>query len=84
MSEEDHSISNTYPPEPELLDGRLNFSIRDHNRMQYYTKMYIGSDKQEIKVSFDTMTPISLVNSWNCLGCNVDNEEGKGFKYQKS
>lgn len=46
--------------------------------------MYIGSDKQEIKVAFDTMTPISLVNSWNCLGCNVDNEEGKGFRYQKS
>lgn len=52
--------------------------------MQYYTKMYIGSDKQEIKVAFDTMTPVSMVNSWNCLGCNDDNEEGKGFQYQKS
>lgn len=49
--------------------------------MQYYTKMFIGSEKQEIKVAFDTMTPISLVNSYNCEGCNTDNEEGKGFKY---
>ena len=80
----DHSIATTHPIGPEKQNGHLSFDIRDHNRMQYYTKMYIGSDQQEIKVAFDTMTPISMVNSWNCLGCNDDNEEGKGFQYQKS
>lgn len=53
--------------------------------MNYYTKMYIGSDKQEIKLAFDTMMPISLINSMNCEGCHYDEDERtKGFEYQKS
>lgn len=65
-------------------EGKIEAKIEDNNRMQYYTKMYIGSKKQEIKVAFDTMTPISLINSFNCAGCNTDNEEGRGFYYQRS
>jgi hypothetical protein len=65
-------------------EGRIEAKILDNNRMQYYTKMFIGSEQQEIKVAFDTMTPISLIDSFNCEGCNTDNEEGKGFYYQKS
>jgi hypothetical protein len=49
--------------------------------MSYYTRMFIGSNKQEIKVAFDTMTPISLINSQNCEGCN---DQTEGFEYQNS
>lgn len=46
--------------------------------------MYVGSNKQELKVAFDTMVPLSLINSMNCQGCYNDSEEGIGFEYQKS
>lgn len=57
------------------------FSIEDESRMTYYTKMYIGSNKQEVRMAFDTMTPISLVNAQNCVGCNDMTE---GYEYQNS
>ena len=41
---DDHSIGNMETP-VDQLEGRLNFDIRDHDRMQYFTLMYIGSEK---------------------------------------
>jgi hypothetical protein len=59
------------------------FNIQDDQRSMYYTTMYLGSEKQPIKVAFDTMLTLSMINSFNCLGCKMD-RSGKGFEYQKS
>jgi hypothetical protein len=72
--------TETRPPrrEPkEDMNGKLDFNIMDSNRMTYYTKVYVGSNQQEISVGFDTMTPVSLINSANCKGC----QDGNGFEY---
>ena len=49
--------------------------------MNYYASMFVGSNKQEIKVAFDTMTPLSLINSANCQGCSTSSD---GYEYQRS
>jgi len=67
---------NTHPPEPVNPEnenhGKYSFNIKDINRMAYYTTLYVGSDQQEIRVGFDTMSPLSLINTASCEGCISD------------
>jgi len=64
------ATGETNPPMTDDSDhGKVDFTILNSHRMSYYTTMFIGSNKQEIKVAFDTMTPMSLLNSANCQGC---------------
>ena len=66
-----------------MNDGTLNFKIRDDQRSVFYTTVYVGSEKQPIKLAFDTMVTLSMINSFNCLGCR-QTSLGKGYEYQKS
>ena len=37
--------------------------------MTYYTEMYVGENKQPLRMSFSTRIPISIINKYNCEGC---------------
>jgi len=71
----------THPPKQDHAQrGNFDFAINDINRMTYYTTMYVGSNQQEMRIGFDSMTPVSLINSANCEGCQT----GVGFEYPRS
>lgn len=52
--------------------------VGDHG-MYYYTKMYLGSKMQELKVAFSTASTVSVINSNDCDGCKTS-----GFDYLSS
>ena len=49
--------------------------------MSYFTTIYIGSQKEEVNLAFDTNSPISVINTANCDGCDPSMT---GFEYQRS
>lgn len=59
----------------------MEVDIIDHKN-NYYTKMYVGSELEEVNIAFSSAAKISLINSANCQGC--DHTENKGFEYQRS
>lgn len=72
------------PKKPIRNEGVIDLGITDGNRMQYYTKLYVGSKRQELKFAFSTVNPLTLLNSDTCQGCNTDSDGVKGFKYDAS
>lgn len=48
--------------------------------MYYYTKIYLGSKLQELKVAFSTLSTISVINSKDCTGAI----ENTGFDFVNS
>ena len=61
--------------------GYLNMNIGDHNNA-FYTTLFVGSAQEEVKLSMDTISTMSVIASSMCVGCNHD--ENKGFEYKKS
>jgi len=49
--------------------------------MSYFTTLYLGSEKTPVNLAFDTTSPISVVNTDKCEGCD---ESTQGYEYQKS
>ena len=49
--------------------------------MTYFSEFSIGSDKQNVRLAFSTASPVSVVNSQNCDGCD---ESSYGYEYQSS
>ena len=49
--------------------------------MTYFSEFSLGSDKQGVRLAFSTASPVSVVNSPNCEGCD---QSSFGFEYQKS
>lgn len=83
----DHTSHNSHtrPPsrdrnhlESKENAGKFDFLMTDLNSKTYYTTIILGSHKQEVKVAFDTMTPMSIINSQNCQECD---DTGRGFEY---
>lgn len=64
-----------------VTEASKDFQVDTDKNLSYYTKLYVGSLKAEVKVAFDTMSTISLINSSNCQGCV---EGSTGFEYQRS
>ena len=59
----------------------MEVDVIDHKN-NYFTKMYVGSELEEVNIAFSSAAKISVINSANCQGC--DHRENKGFEYQKS
>jgi hypothetical protein len=49
--------------------------------MTYFSEFQLGSEKQRLRFAFSTASPVSVVNSKNCEGCDVNSV---GYEYQKS
>lgn len=49
--------------------------------MSYFTTLYLGSQKSPVNLAFDTTSPISVVSSDKCEGCD---DSTHGYPYQKS
>ena len=68
-------------PVKKKMNGVKDFKIENDRSMNYYTKLYVGSAQNEVRIAFDTQATISLINSSNCQGCKRKNG---GFEYQRS
>jgi len=64
-------------------DGLLKFDVIDRNSFDYYTTMYVGSAREEVKLAIDTVSLASVIAAQNCQGCQR-NGGNTGFKYQDS
>lgn len=49
--------------------------------MSYFTTLHVGSQQEEVNLAFDTASPISIINTENCAGCDPNMD---GFEYQRS
>ena len=71
------TIASAHP----RTDASKDFKVDTDRSLSYFTKVYVGSLEAEIRVAFDTMSTVSLINSSNCQGCT---EGATGFEYQRS
>mmetsp|Transcript_4168 Transcript_4168/g.7065 ORF Transcript_4168/g.7065 Transcript_4168/m.7065 type:complete len:194 (-) Transcript_4168:1436-2017(-) len=55
-----------------------DLALKNYDALNYYTQIFVGSQQEEVKVAFDTMSTVSLINSANCDGCDP---KMYGFKY---
>lgn len=62
-SDEDEDIN---APAKAKMHGVKDFKIENDRSMNYYTKLYVGSAQNEVRVAFDTQATLSLINSSNC------------------
>ena len=53
-----------------VKNNNLNMNIDDYNSMSYFTEFNMGSEKHGVRLAFDTASPVSIINSQNCEGCD--------------
>ena len=47
----------------------IGVSLHEEHGMYYSTKVFLGSEKQELTVAFSTSSTISVINAKDCTGC---------------
>ena len=60
--------------------GEINFALDEEHGMYYSTNVYVGSEKQELRVAFSTSSTISVINAKDCTGC----ARNTGFDFMSS
>jgi hypothetical protein len=50
-----------------------------NNKSNYFTSFLVGSNNEEVKLGFDMMKSLSVINAQNCFGCN--HKANIGFEY---
>lgn len=67
----------THPVGPEKKQNPT-IDIDDYNSLTYFSEFSLGSDKQNVRLAFSTASPVSVVNSQNCEGCD---KSSYGYEY---
>ena len=79
---ENHTLDEEEPPviiDPvEEKPKNPLIEIDDYNSMSYFAEFSLGSNKQDVRLAFSTASPVSVVNSQNCEGCD---ESSYGYEY---